>query len=103
MGEAMKAIFTEDEIKRITETMRNGAKNIAVDVHGLDVKKARRLIRNIAAIDRDGADIRVIHGYNRGTAIKSMIASGGLGIDRIAGMTSPPENPGVTILEMLAA
>jgi len=99
----MQLIFTKEEISRVKEKIRqNGTKEVIVDLHGLTVKKAQRMLTNLIAIDREGYDILAIHGFNHGTAIKNMISED-LKSARIAGKKSPSHNPGQTIISIQAA
>ena len=97
MEKAIRTIFTQNEIDRITSKIRNGEPTVTVDVHGMTVKDARRMLLNLLAMDREGYDLRVIHGYNRGTAIKDMIRDD-LPNPRVVGKIEPPHNPGETLL-----
>ena len=98
-----KAIFTEEEISRIAEEIKNnGQREISVDLHELTVNQARKLVKNIIAIDREGCTLRVIHGYNRGTAIRSMV-NNDLASPKIAERHICKNNPGQTILTISKA
>jgi len=99
MGNRMEMIFTNDEIARITEGIKNDVHTITVDVHGLRVKDAKRLLNNLMAINREGYDIQVIHGYSHGTAIKEMIY-GKLESPRLECKKAVKRNHGRTILKM---
>ena len=69
MREKMMMIMTKEELERVTSS----AGMLLVDLHGLTVHKAKRLLSNLIAINSDCIDICAIHGYNHGTAIKEMI------------------------------
>ncbi len=97
MENRLKMIFTKEEMERIAEMMRDGKREISIDLHQLTVKQAYRLMKNLIALDREGGTIRVIHGYHRGTAIRDMIRNG-LENPRIADWQEPERNPGQTIL-----
>ncbi len=76
MKDMMEMIFTKEEMGRITERIKaDGGRSLTVDLHGLKVKEAKRLLLNLMALDRDGCDICVIHGYNNGTALKEMVGN----------------------------
>ena len=52
----------------------NSSPIIEVDVHGLNVCEAESLIdRKLATAGSGVYRIKIIHGYNRGTAIRDMI------------------------------
>ena len=98
MEKAIKTLFTQAEIDRITTKLKqNGKSVVTVDVHGLTVKEARRLLLNLIAIDKEGCDVKVIHGYHHGTAIKEMIQND-LPNPRVIEKTEPLYNPGATVL-----
>ncbi len=99
MGNRLEMVFTKEEIARITEKIRNNVHMITVDVHGLKVVEARRLLKNLMAMNREGYDICVIHGYIHGTAIKSMIAND-LDNPRMIRKEKVKGNYGMTILKM---
>lgn len=98
MENRLRMIMTKDEMGRL----RFNGKLITVDLHGLTAKSAERLIRNIMALDREGYDICTIHGYNHGTAIKSMIDDK-LQNPRLTAKEKVKKNPGRTVLKMQAA
>ncbi len=100
MGDMMKLVFTEEEIKRIK--MKGNSGRIQVDLHMLTVPGAKRLLSNLIALDREGREIDVIHGFNHGTRIKDMVWNG-LPNPRIAGRRCPEGNPGLTTLTIAAA
>ena len=96
----MGMIMTQDEIKRVKLQVEKC--RVGCDLHGLTVKAAKRLINNLIAIDRGACELELIHGYNHGTALKSMIR-GSLNNPRVAGERGVNGNPGVTILDIRAA
>ena len=98
MREKLMMIFTKEELNRISE---NGH-TITVDLHGLIVRDAKRLLNNLMVLNRDGYDICAIHGYNHGTAIKEMIR-GTLGNPRLSSKKSVNGNYGRTVLKMQKA
>ena len=102
MGNRMEMIFTREEIQRITEDIRNNVHTLTVDVHGLRVKEAKRLLNNLMSINREGYNICVIHGYNHGTAIKEMI-HGKLNNPRMEEKKGGKGNYGRTVLKMREA
>ena len=103
METKMQFIFTKEEIERIKEKIKeNGHRTVVVDLHGLSVKKAHRMLLNLIALDRNGYDILAIHGYNHGTAIKNMITAD-LSSPRIQKKKTPAYNPGQTIISVNAA
>lgn len=99
MNAKMKMIFTKEEIARITEKIQGDVHMLTVDVHGLKVKEAKRFLNNLIAVNSEAYDIRVIHGYNHGTAIKEMVRTE-LESTRLLEKKSVRHNPGQTILKM---
>ncbi len=103
MDSKMQLVFTNDEINRISEKIRNnGSKMFCVDTHGLTVKDAKRLIQNLIVLDREESEIHIIHGFNHGTAIKEMIGNT-IANPRINSKRTPANNPGITIIGLQAA
>ncbi|ADL36033.1 hypothetical protein bpr_II094 (plasmid) [Butyrivibrio proteoclasticus B316] len=102
MSERMMFLFSKGELKRIVLSEEGGAKLITVDMHGLSVKEATRLLKNLIAVDREGYDICVIHGFTHGTKIKEALWNEKLS-ERIYKKTSPGYNPGRTYLKLNAA
>lgn len=72
---------------------------IVLNAHGMTVAETRKMINDIVRlIYCDTIGIKVIHGFNHGTAIKDMIASESFG-DRLVRKYTPGSNPGVTYME----
>ncbi|MCR5303432.1 MAG: Smr/MutS family protein [Lachnospiraceae bacterium] len=73
---------------------------IELDLHGLTVDQAeKRVERAVASADGGVYIIRVIHGFNRGTAIRTMLnETYGRGYDRKVIRVRPGSNPGTTEL-----
>jgi hypothetical protein len=73
---------------------------IELNLHGMTVDEAERRVDS--AVKRAGSGvytIRVIHGYNHGTAIRSMLhETYGRGYDRKVLRVRPGANPGITEL-----
>lgn len=75
--------------------------DLTYDAHGQSVPDARRTIRNIINISRSPLHLVIIHGFNRGTAIKQMLAEEHFS-DRLMDRFSPDGNPGLTIMNIAA-
>lgn len=79
----LSVLMPEYETKRISYSVGEDKKEknlvkIFADVHGMTVRQAKRFINNIInVVNRIGIKFKlaVIHGYNRGTAIKEMLAT----------------------------
>ena len=91
MADKLRLILTEDEMNRFFG--RNG--RYYIDVHGLKVIEAKKLIQKIGALVITGEKLTVIHGYNRGTAIKEMLIKNNL-FHRSYFTNSVHRNPGRT-------
>ena len=73
---------------------------VKVDLHGLRQQEAIKVIdRAIAAADSTTYQIQLIHGYNRGTNLRSMIYEEYRYEKKIKRII-PGDNPGITILVM---
>ncbi len=98
MRKRMEMIFTKEELARITGIKHENIITLIVDVHGLKVKEAKRLLKNLMVLNLEGYDICVIHGFNHGTAIKEMISAALYHPRNVAKKTG--SNPGRTLLKM---
>lgn len=99
MGEKFNIIFTTDDMKRVT--IRD-AKHVEVDVHQMTKREAKRFIKNIIVLNKDEFLLTVIHGYNGGHAIKSMLAKKQIH-PRITTITPARNNQGITNLNVVHA
>lgn len=97
MGEQ---IFTKEQLDRI----KAAAGNIRIDVHGLGVYDAIRLIKNVIALNfrRHNFTIEIVHGYNGGSAIMQALRGSKKNrlpvSTRITGIETCPWNLGITYL-----
>ncbi len=102
MSEKMLIIFSRDELSRIKDFIRKDNSHvIVVDLHGLTVKSAKRLLNNIIVLNNDRLDICAVHGFHHGTAIKEMIEREFNG-SRTAKINEQDRNKGRTILRFCA-
>ena len=77
-----------------------GALFIKIDLHGLRQDEAIRVINKaIAAADSTTYQIQLIHGYHRGTNLRSMIYDEYRCEPKIKRII-PGDNPGITVLVM---
>lgn len=75
-----------------------GAPFIKVDLHGLRQEEAVKVIdKAIAAADSTTYQIQLIHGYNRGTSLRTMIYDEYRYEKKIRRII-PGDNPGITVL-----
>ena len=73
---------------------------VKVDLHGLHQEEAVKVIdKAIAAADSSTYKIQLIHGYNRGTSLRSMIYDE-FRYEKKVKRIIPGDNPGITILVM---
>ena len=71
---------------------------VKVDLHGLRQQEAVRVIdRALSAAGPETYQLHLIHGYNRGTSLRSMIL-GWYRYDPKVKRIIPGDNPGITIL-----
>ena len=71
---------------------------ITIDLHGLMQEDAKKAIdRALASADPGVYQIRIIHGYHRGTSLRSMIQYEYRWHEKVLRI-QPGDNPGVTIL-----
>ncbi|MBQ6322090.1 MAG: Smr/MutS family protein [Lachnospiraceae bacterium] len=77
-----------------------GAAFVKIDLHGMRQEEAIKVInRAIAAADNTTYQIQLIHGYNRGTNLRTMIYDEFRYESKIKRII-PGDNPGITILVM---
>ena len=77
-----------------------GAAFVKVDLHGLRQEEAIKVIdRAIAAADCKTYQIQLIHGYHRGTSLRTMIYDE-YRYEKKVKRIIPGDNPGITVLVM---
>ena len=77
-----------------------GAAFVKIDLHGMRQEEAIKVLnRAIAAADNTTYQIQLIHGYNRGTNLRTMIYDEFRYESKIKRII-PGDNPGITILVM---
>ena len=94
MEERMNMILNPDDFERISFCNPD---YIKLDVHGLSVRSAIHLIKNISCLWNKPFDCEVIHGYNHGTKILQALRSERV-CKRNYNTLTNPANAGVTIL-----
>ena len=73
---------------------------VEIDLHGLRQDEAIRVINKaIAAADSTTYQIRLIHGYHRGTSLRTMIHEEYRYEPKVKRIM-PGDNPGITVLVM---
>ena len=73
---------------------------VKIDLHGMYQEEAMRVIdKAIAAADSRTYQIHLIHGYNRGTSLRTMIHDWYRYEPKVKRII-PGDNPGITVLVM---
>lgn len=99
--EAKLGMFlTKEDLNRIE--FKGGDENLRIDLHQMKVKDAKRLINNIIAASRGPFKMDVVHGYNKGVALKKMIFEQFTN-NRVLSKRTVPNNMGETEIEVSAA
>lgn len=76
----------------------SGAPIIRLDLHGMRLDEAEKKIDNaLASAGQETYQIQLIHGYNRGTSLRSMIYDFYRQDPKVKRVV-PGDNPGITIL-----
>lgn len=91
-------VFKQSDFERVfvyKDTV--GRLNVDVDVHGLSTREANRFINNIINIIHMDCRVTIIHGYNHGTAIRTML-EGQFNNNHVKKRQIDPINPGRTLL-----
>lgn len=71
---------------------------VKIDLHGMRVEEAAKVIdKAIASAGAQTYQLHLIHGYNRGTGLRTMIQDW-YRYDPKVKRIMPGENPGITIL-----
>ncbi len=97
----IKMILGPDVLNNIhTANGKNNTEILVFDVHGYSVKKAKREINNIIALNRSGCQLRIVHGYNHGTAIKDMLNSEEFNNKKVLRKVGHINNAGITDLQI---
>ena len=98
--ERMSFVLHGEYLSRVS-TFKNGEGEtvIKVDLHGMCREAAQKSLNNIIAIIRFPFILDVVHGYNRGVAIKNMIRED-LSSSKIQWCSSPGWNPGETLMKI---
>lgn len=97
--EKMHTIYENEDADRVEWGASDGNDiTVSVDVHRMTCSEAKRFIRNIISLFAQCSfTLNVIHGYIHGTAIKEMIINDSIS-KRVEKVSSPADNPGVSIL-----
>ncbi len=90
----MRLIFPVSDIERVSFENEDV---VTVNVHGLSRKMMTRLLKNISCMNMQAFTLRVIHGFNHGTALKETVRREGL-FSRAYKIVGDKTNPGVTMI-----
>lgn len=104
LQDTLQFVIYGNDAQRLLHALVNGdgISLILLDVHGMSVHDARQLIMNIVNIMQNTPMLLgIIHGYNRGTAIKDMLAAETFN-GRLINRSCPKRNPGRTNLRIAA-
>jgi len=102
LRDRINRIFTEAESERLMFFF-DGEGNVTVnaDVHGMGCVEAKAFLKNVIAVFRNSFTLVVIHGCNRGTAIRDMVRRESLS-SKVVRMSRPVWNDGVTEMRVRA-
>lgn len=96
----MTFILNKDELSRLNvEIGEDGNPFIKLDMHGYSIAKAKAILDKTILLNREAFNIELIHGYNKGIAIKKMLLSD-YSNKRIIRKRSYNENPGLTFMQI---
>jgi len=79
-----------------------GTMIVRIDLHGMTRDEAIKAIKGVLLLNREHFIFDLVHGYNRGTALKSVIIND-LNSTRIIRKWGNAYNPGETFLEIAGA
>ena len=92
----IQMILPTTQYERIREDRNDG---YIVDVHEFHRAETKRMINNMINVVTKPCRITVIHGYNRGTVLSSMIRTD-LNNPKIVRISTVDYNPGKTFLDI---
>lgn len=96
----MMFILPGEEGKRCHVSVDDaGQAKVMLDLHRLDRYKAARLLDNVITIIREPFTLEVVHGYNRGTVLRTYVNTE-LKNKRIKNRYICSYNEGVTVLNI---
>lgn len=74
---------------------------VSIDLHYLRIEESRKLLHNIIAVTRGQFVLKVVHGYNHGTALREMVQRDDFST-RIKSRKLLEYNEGISLLEIAA-
>ncbi len=93
-------LFGKNSYRPTIEYDEYGELIITVELHGLTVSETKKIINGILLLINEPFTLKLIHGYNHGTALKEYIHKD-LHNKRIVEKYCYPYNPGETILTIV--
>ena len=95
-------LFTNEILSNIKVFKDEENLRFQIDLHGLSRKQAYFVITAVIKLTREPFTLDLIHGFNHGTVLKSMIFEN-IQNPRILNKYCNPWNPGETFIELTAA
>ena len=93
-------IYGPSDLARLTFNLESETEvNITADLHGLTCKQAKTFVNNTINLIGKKRMLKIIHGYNHGTAIKEMLWEKFTN-RHIEGKIPDPYNLGVTYIKI---
>lgn len=93
--ENLSFVVYGDDAWRVGFRFCEGVLQIRLDVHGLTVADAKKMVSQVIAVTPYAAQICVVHGYHNGTGIRTMLRLERLS-SRVYHLWTPGYNPGIT-------
>lgn len=96
-------VFAEEDMQRVWVMYTEGDEKaeVQVDLHGLGCKASERLVNNVIAMfPQAHFSLVLIHGYNRGHALKDLFNEQ-FAHPRVVHTIPHTDNPGRTTLEIV--
>ena len=92
--EKLEWLLPEESQKRVT-MKGNDYLIVYADIHKMGCREAGNFVSNLIALIRKNFTLRIVHGFNGGTALKEMFQNR-YENNRILDVESPDNNPGIT-------
>lgn len=94
----LEMILTKEELSRIKITKNQfNILRLIVDLHKMTTREAKKFLNNLINVLRGNFELKIIHGYNHGTAIKEMLQNDFCN-GKIKGKYVDEYNPGATFV-----
>ncbi len=94
-------LFTNEILSNIKVFMDEETVRYQINLHGFSRKQAYFIITTVIKLTRENFTLDLIHGFNHGTVLKSMILEN-IQNTRIINKYCNPWNPGETFIELTA-